>query len=93
MARPDAVDDLLVTVIGSGFSGILAGIQLERLGIPFRIIERQAGIGGTWELNDYPEARVDITTFLYQYKFVKNYPLEKLLRHSRRAEGLRRNGG
>ena len=73
-ARPDAVDDLLVTVIGSGFSGILAGIQLERLGIPFRIIERQAGIGGTWELNDYPEARVDITTFLYQYKFVKNYP-------------------
>ena len=31
-------------------------------------------IGGTWELNDYPEARVDITTFLYQFKFVKNYP-------------------
>lgn len=72
--RPAAANDIMVTVIGSGFSGILAGIQLSRLGIPFRIIERQAGIGGTWELNDYPEARVDITTFLYQYKFVKNYP-------------------
>ena len=72
--RPDRAAELIVTVIGAGFSGILAGIQLQRLGIPFRIIERQTGIGGTWELNDYPEARVDITTFLYQYKFVKNYP-------------------
>ncbi len=69
-----APDGFLVAIIGSGFSGILAGIQLARLGIDFRIIERQPGIGGTWELNDYPEARVDITTFLYQYKFVKNYP-------------------
>ena len=71
---PGGLANFLVTVIGAGFSGILAGIQLARLGIPFRIIERQPGIGGTWELNDYPEARVDISTFLYQYKFVKNYP-------------------
>src|SRR5258708_1283513 len=57
------LDNFTVAVIGAGFSGILAGIQLSRLGIGFRIVERQAGIGGTWELNDYPEARVDITTF------------------------------
>ena len=68
------IANFLVTIVGAGFSGIMAGIQLDRLGIPFRIIERQHGIGGTWELNDYPEARVDITTFLYQFKFVKNYP-------------------
>jgi 4-hydroxyacetophenone monooxygenase len=72
--RPGRLDGFIVTIVGAGFSGIAAGIQLDRLGIPFRIIERQSGIGGTWELNDYPEARVDITTFLYQYKFVKNYP-------------------
>lgn len=66
--------ELSVLVIGAGFSGIMAGIQLKRLGIPFQIVERQEGIGGTWQLNDYPEARVDITTFLYQFKFVKNYP-------------------
>lgn len=63
-----------VVVVGAGFSGILAGIQLKRLGIPFRILERQDDIGGTWQLNDYPEARVDITSFLYQYSFEKNYP-------------------
>ena len=72
--RPGRLDNFIVTIVGAGFSGIAAGIQLDRLGIPFRIIERQSGIGGTWELNDYPEARVDITTFLYQFKFVKNYP-------------------
>ncbi len=70
----DRLKNFKVTVIGSGFSGIMAAIQLDRLGIECRVLERQSGIGGTWELNDYPEARVDITTFLYQYKFVKKYP-------------------
>ena len=73
-ARPDAADDFSVTIIGAGFSGIAAAIQLDRLGIKYRIIERMGDISGTWELNDYPEARVDVSNFLYQYKFVKNYP-------------------
>ena len=64
----------MVTIIGAGFSGILAGIMLDRLGIDFRIVERQADVGGTWQLNDYPEARVDITNFIYQYSFINNYP-------------------
>ena len=68
------LDQSKVTIIGAGFSGLLAGIQFARLGIPFRIIERQAGVGGTWFLNDYPEARVDIPSFLYQFKFEKDYP-------------------
>jgi 4-hydroxyacetophenone monooxygenase len=63
-----------VTVVGAGFSGIAAAVQLDRLGIAYEIIERQDDIGGTWHLNDYPEARVDISSFLYQYKFEKNYP-------------------
>ncbi len=69
----DVLDEFEVTIIGAGFSGISAGIQLDRLGIKYRIIDRLSGIGGTWETNDYPEARVDISNFLYQYKFVKNY--------------------
>ncbi len=73
--RPSRLlEDFSVTIIGAGFSGIAAAIMLDRLGIRYRIIERMADIGGTWELNDYPEARVDISNFLYQYKFVKNYP-------------------
>ncbi len=70
----EKLEDFSVAIIGAGFSGIGIAVQLERLGIPYQIFDRQSGIGGTWELNDYPQARVDITTFLYQYKFEKNYP-------------------
>lgn len=63
-----------VIIIGSGFSGLAAAVQLKQLGLPYRIIERHPDIGGTWFVNDYPDARVDVSTFLYQYKFEKNYP-------------------
>ncbi|MCU1482196.1 MAG: hypothetical protein JWQ19_2982 [Subtercola sp.] len=63
-----------VAVIGAGVSGTVAAIQLKRLGIPFTVFERQSAIGGTWERNTYPDARVDTTNFMYQYSFEKNYP-------------------
>ncbi len=70
----DVLDDFEVTIVGSGFSGISAAIALDRLGIKNRIVERHEDLGGTWLINNYPEARVDVSTFLYQYKFEKNYP-------------------
>lgn len=63
-----------VVVIGAGVSGIVTGIQLDRLGIPYEIIERNPEIGGTWWTNDYPDARVDIPSHHYQLSFVKNHP-------------------
>lgn len=71
---PEVIANYNVTIIGAGFSGLIAAIQLEALGISYQIIERQTGLGGTWFLNDYPDARVDITSFLYQFKFEKTYP-------------------
>jgi 4-hydroxyacetophenone monooxygenase len=71
---PEVVGRFNVIIVGAGFSGLLAAIQFDLLGIDYRIIERQAGVGGTWFLNQYPEARVDVTTFLYQFKFEKDYP-------------------
>ncbi|MFN3727628.1 MAG: flavin-containing monooxygenase [Allosphingosinicella sp.] len=68
------IDNFKVLVIGGGISGIGAAIQLKKLGIPYRVIERQSDIGGTWQLNNYPEARVDTSSYLYQFKFEKNYP-------------------
>lgn len=73
-SKPDIPLDFMVVVIGAGASGLAAAIQFQRLGIPYRIIERQAEIGGTWHRNKYPDARVDTSSFLYQFKFVKNYP-------------------
>jgi 4-hydroxyacetophenone monooxygenase len=61
-------------VIGTGISGIAAGVQLQRLGIPYTIYERRSEVGGTWSINTYPDARVDTTNFMYQFGFEKNYP-------------------
>ena len=72
--RPDPVDPeraaaLPVIVIGCGESGILAGIRLAQAGIPFQIVEKNAGPGGTWWENTYPGARVDVANHLYCYSF------------------------
>ena len=56
-------------VIGCGESGILAGIRLAQAGVPFTILEKGAGPGGTWWDNRYPGARVDIGSHFYCYSF------------------------
>ena len=58
-----------VVVIGCGESGLLAGIRLKEAGIPFVIIEKSAGVGGTWWENTYPGARVDVGNHFYCYSF------------------------
>ena len=72
-ARPaldvDARNDFPVVVIGCGESGLLAGIRLKEAGIPFTIIEKNAGVGGTWWQNTYPGARVDVGNHFYCYSF------------------------
>lgn len=61
-----------VLIIGSGFSGIGAGIQLKKNGYSFIILERESDIGGTWRDNQYPGIAVDITSFTYSYSFEQN---------------------
>ena len=56
-------------MIGCGESGLLAGIRLKEAGIPFTIIEKNAGVGGTWYQNTYPGARVDVGNHFYCYSF------------------------
>jgi 4-hydroxyacetophenone monooxygenase len=64
-----------VIIIGSGMSGILAGIKLQEAGIPFDIIEKNADVGGTWLENTYPGCRVDSANHTYSYSFApKDWP-------------------
>ena len=62
-------EDFPVVVIGCGESGLLAGIRLLEAGIPFTIVEKNAGPGGTWYQNTYPGARVDVGNHFYCYSF------------------------
>ncbi|KAM0082237.1 hypothetical protein ACKRZS_005605 [Fusarium odoratissimum] len=70
----EAIVDFKIVVIGAGISGLAAAVQFKNLGLNFEVLERQQGIGGTWLLNTYPDARVDTSSYLFQFKFLKNYP-------------------
>jgi len=87
---PDTVeipDDFSVVIIGAGFSGVAMAIQLERLGIPYRVLERQAEIGGTWNWNRYPGARVDTTSFIYQFTFEKDHEWDEYFATQSQVKG------
>jgi 4-hydroxyacetophenone monooxygenase len=61
--------DVDVVVIGLGMSGLLAAIRLQEAGIPYTVVEKNAGVGGTWWENSYPGARVDVGNHFYCYSF------------------------
>ncbi len=58
-----------VIVVGAGFSGLAAAVHLKQAGIPFRVLERNDRVGGTWYEANYPGARVDVPNDLYSYSF------------------------
>ncbi|MEO6470868.1 MAG: NAD(P)/FAD-dependent oxidoreductase, partial [Aeromicrobium sp.] len=60
-------------VIGAGFGGMGAAIQLKRLGLHnIVILEREDDLGGTWHVNRYPGLAVDIPSSTYSYSFEPN---------------------
>jgi cation diffusion facilitator CzcD-associated flavoprotein CzcO len=60
-------------IVGAGFGGMGAAIQLKRLGITdFTMLEREDDLGGTWHVNRYPGLAVDIASVTYSYSFEPN---------------------
>jgi cation diffusion facilitator CzcD-associated flavoprotein CzcO len=88
-------------VVGAGFGGMGAGIQLDRLGLSnYVILEREDDLGGTWHVNHYPGLAVDIASVTYSYSFEPNprwsrlfapgEELKKYAEHVADKYGLRR---
>ncbi|MCP9272795.1 flavin-containing monooxygenase [Mycolicibacterium arenosum] len=62
--------DYQTVIVGAGFAGIGAGIELDRAGQgDYLILEAGAEPGGTWYWNTYPGIAVDIPSFSYQFSF------------------------
>jgi cation diffusion facilitator CzcD-associated flavoprotein CzcO len=62
--------NVTVLVIGAGPGGLCAGIRLAAAGIDdFVIVEKAAGVGGTWWHNRYPGAECDVQSHLYSFSF------------------------
>jgi len=62
-----------VVIIGAGMSGLLAAIRLEEAGVPYVVLEKNEGVGGTWFENSYPGCRVDVANHFYCYSFAPNH--------------------
>jgi 4-hydroxyacetophenone monooxygenase len=65
-------DDFEVLVVGAGMMGIIAAVRLKTAGFRFRVIERNAGVGGTWFNNTYPNVAVDTPSVEYSISFAQN---------------------
>ena len=72
-----------VIVIGAGLSGLVMGYRLKQAGIPFTIVEKNAGPGGTWYENRYPGARVDVPSHCYSFSFIRDQKWPELFSGSR----------
>ncbi|WP_370262690.1 flavin-containing monooxygenase [Limnobacter sp.] len=88
-----------VIIIGSGFGGQCAAINLKKRGIEdFLILERRDFMGGTWCQNAYPGAAVDVQSLLYSIEsepydwsqmFAEGDELQRYTQHVIEKHGLR----
>jgi cation diffusion facilitator CzcD-associated flavoprotein CzcO len=62
-----------VLIVGAGFGGIGAAIELTRSGYhDVTILEKASDLGGVWRENTYPGAACDVPSPLYSYSFEPN---------------------
>ncbi len=61
-----------VVVVGAGFAGIGAAIQLQQMGADYVVLEKAAEIGGVWRDNTYPGCGCDVPAALYSFSFAPN---------------------
>lgn len=67
------MEDVDVLVIGSGFGGLGAGVELKRRGhSSFVILEQAERVGGVWRENTYPGCACDVRVHLYSFSFFPN---------------------
>ena len=61
--------DADVVVVGAGMCGLYALKVLREQGLRVIVLEKGAGVGGTWFWNRYPGARCDIPSLEYSFGF------------------------
>jgi cation diffusion facilitator CzcD-associated flavoprotein CzcO len=59
-----------IIIVGAGFGGIAAAIELHRHGFDrITVLEAAAELGGTWHYNTYPGSACDVPSHLYSFSF------------------------
>ncbi|GLB02165.1 hypothetical protein AtubIFM57258_003506 [Aspergillus tubingensis] len=62
-----------VIIVGAGFSGIYCLHELRKLGLKTVIFDAAPDLGGTWQWNRYPGARVDSEVPEYQFSIPETW--------------------
>ena len=66
-------------IIGAGFGGIAAAIELRRHGIrSVRLLEKASDLGGTWYYNSYPGCACDVPSHLYSFSYAQRKDWSRL---------------
>jgi cation diffusion facilitator CzcD-associated flavoprotein CzcO len=61
-----------IVIIGAGFGGITAAIELTRHGYnDITILESAPALGGTWHYNTYPGAACDVPSHFYSFSYAQ----------------------
>jgi cation diffusion facilitator CzcD-associated flavoprotein CzcO len=77
--RVTPTQDLRVLIVGAGFGGIAAAIELRRHGFAqVTILEKAPDLGGTWFYNSYPGAACDVPSHLYSFSFAQRRDWSRL---------------
>ena len=98
-SQPTTSRPLEVLIVGAGFGGIAAAIELRRHGITdVTILEKAPDLGGTWFYNSYPGAACDVPSHLYSFSYAQRRDWSRLcspqaeihayLREVARAHGI-----
>jgi cation diffusion facilitator CzcD-associated flavoprotein CzcO len=68
-----------VVIVGAGFGGIAACIELQSHGFDeITLLDRAPELGGTWYYNGYPGAACDVPSHLYSFSFDQRRDWERL---------------
>jgi cation diffusion facilitator CzcD-associated flavoprotein CzcO len=78
-SSPSSQRSLRVLIVGAGFGGIAAAIELRRHGIDdVTILEKAPDLGGTWYYNTYPGAACDVPSHLYSFSYAQRTDWSRL---------------
>src|SRR6059036_3324812 len=68
-----------VTIVGAGFGGVAAAIELQRHGFrDLTILDAAGDLGGTWLHNSYPGSACDVPSHLYSFSYAQRRDWSRL---------------
>ena len=79
--------DSKILIIGGGISGITSYYFLKMYFKNVSIFEKQKKAGGTWFMNNYPGARVDVANKMYCFSFNQDFNFKNI--YSNRSQMLK----